>query len=200
MLCFFLSTAQTEFYCTLTLDLCHEPVVDPDGYTYEREAIVHWVQNNADSPVTRKALSVDQLYDNNAVLNILLEESEKPEDDIHPCIRRWKEDMSNPTPTSIVPVDNGENPNYTLPYGPGIAMNGDPNRTPGQQHPFPTNREQMDERMRQQHRMSMISLILIIVVISFALVYLPFYLVVFCMAFCSCMFARRRFQERRMQR
>ena len=185
----------------LRADLQHFPLPHEttDGYTYEREAIVHWVQNNSDSPVTRTPLSVDQLYDNNAVLNILLEESEKSDDDIHPCIRRWKEEMANPTPTSIVPVDNGENHNYGIQFGHGIAMN-DPNSAHGQQHHFPTSREQMDERMRQQQRMSMISLILVIVILSFALVYLPFYLVVFCLAFCSCMFARRRFQERRSNR
>ena len=171
-----------------------------DGYTYERAAIVHWVQNNGDSPVTRKPMTVDQLYDNNAVLSVLLEESEKPEDEIHPCIRRWKEEMSAPTSTSIVPVLSTDNTDTNPAYGQGIAMN-DPNRhvvngAPAAAVQYPTTREEMEERMRQQHRISMISLILIIVVVSFALVYLPFYLVVFALAFCSCMYARRRFHER----
>jgi len=184
-----------EFYCTLTLDLCHEPVIDPDGYTYEREAIVHWVQHNGDSPVTRKPLSIDQLYDNNAVLNILLEESAKPEDEIQPCIRRWREDMDNPTPTSIVPVSaDGDNNEHSI----RIVINGELPEMPGAEHGqrYPASREELDERMRQQSRLSMISLMMIIVVISFALVYMPFYLVLFCLAFCSCMYARRRFQER----
>lgn len=190
-----------EFYCTLTLDLCHEPVIDPDGYTYEREAIVHWVQNNGDSPVTRKSLSVEQLYDNNAVLSILLEESEKPEDEVHPCIRRWKEEMSSPISNSIVPVANPDDVNNQ-----GITMN-DPNSsvltygppgTAAANEGYPGTREELEERMRQQHRLSMISLIMIIVIISFALVYLPFYLVIFAMAFCSCMYARRRFHDRRV--
>lgn len=185
-----------EFYCTLTLDLCHEPVIDPDGFTYERQAIVHWVQNNGDSPVTRKSLTVEQLRDNNAVLNILLEASEKPEDEIHPSIKRWKEELSCPPPSIVPQATTSENNNN------GIAMNGaivPVNRQ--QQHPhgpqYPTTHEEMEERMAQEHRRSMLSLLLIIVIISFALVYLPFYLVIFALAFFSCLYARRRFHERR---
>lgn len=185
-----------EFYCTLTLDLCHEPVIDPDGYTYERNAIVHWVQNNGDSPVTRKSLSVEQLYDNNAILTILLQESEKPDDQMHPCIRRWKEELSAPPP-SIVP----ETTTSSDPPG-AMAMNGvavipmNLNTTRPGTAQYPTTHEEMEERMAREHRKSMISLLVIIVIISFALVYLPFYLVVFALAFCSCLYARRRFHER----
>jgi hypothetical protein len=196
-----------EFYCTLTLDLCHEPVIDPDGYTYERQAIVHWVTNNGDSPVTRKALTVEQLYDNNSILNIILEESEKPDDAIHPCIRRWKEELSSPPP-SIVPEVSTTNAAETP--GGGIPIRGVTNLNDAivpmnisRQHAttdaaqYPTTHEEMEERMAREHRKSMVSLLMIIVIISFALVYLPFYLVVFALAFCSCLYARSRFHSRR---
>ncbi|CAB9497019.1 domain containing protein [Seminavis robusta] len=191
-----------EFYCTLTLDLPHEPVIDPEGFTYEKDAIVHWVRHNGDSPVTRKPLSVDQLYDNNAVLCILLEESEKPEDNLHPCIRRWKEELMNPPP-SIVPPDTTVNALTTTSSSGmgGIPMNGEQStEETTTTRTYPTTHEEMEERLRREHRASMISLLLIIVIISFALIYLPFYLVVFVLAFCSCMYARRRFHERHHQR
>lgn len=184
-----------EFYCALTLDLCHEPVIDPDGYTYERAAICHWITNNGDSPVTRKALRVDQLYDNNAILNILLQESEKPDDQIHPCIRRWKEELSKPSPSIVPEVTDAENPSDPS----RLPMNGATvpiSSTAGQPAHYPTTREEMEERMHREHRKSMVSLLLIIIMISFALVYLPFYLVVFALALGTCMFARSRYHQR----
>ena len=41
--------ASSEFYCTLTLDLCHEPVIDPDGYTYERTVLEEWFRKSLES-------------------------------------------------------------------------------------------------------------------------------------------------------
>ena len=146
--------------------------------------------------MTRKPLSVDQLRDNNAILNILLLESEKPEDVMHPCIRRWKEELSCPPP-SIVPPDAPNTHNAMNAHG--IAMNGATvpmNLNQHQQPQYPTTHEEIQERMAREHRRSMISLLVVIVIISFALVYMPFYLVIFALAFFSCLYARRRYHER----
>lgn len=168
--------------------------------TYERQAIVHWVQNNGDSPITRKPLGIDQLRDNNAVLNVLLLESEKPDDVMHPCIRRWKEELSSPPP-SIVPEQNTLDAQNDRAMQ-GIAMNGAivPVNINQQSPQYPTTHEEMQERMGREHRISMISLVITIVIISFALVYLPFYLVLFALAMFSCLYARRRFHERHRSR
>jgi len=152
------------------------------------------VQNNGDSPVTRKALSVEQLYDNNAILNILLEEAEKPEESIHPCIKRWKEEMSSPTGLSIVPAaarNGGSGSDPDDPDDPLSAV------AQVQGAHYPTTHAEMEERMQREHRASMISLCLIIVIISFAMVYLPFYLVVVVLAVGSCLYARRRYHASR---
>ena len=41
-----------------------DPVVDPDGNTYERIDIEKWVKKNHTSPLTRTPLNIDQLYTN----------------------------------------------------------------------------------------------------------------------------------------
>jgi hypothetical protein len=204
----------SEFYCTLTLDLPHEPVIDPDGYTFEQvsvyevellrvlieeyafsliwyistkqAAIVHWVQINSDSPVTRKPLTVEQLRDNDAVLSILLLESEKPADCIHPCIQRWKDELMSPPPSIVPPPETNSSPVTLV-------------RRTGAQAPvlvYPTSHDEMEERRRIAHRASMIYLVLLIVIISFAVIYFPLYLVVFALAVASCMYARRKLHAR----
>jgi hypothetical protein len=154
----------------------------------KQAAIVHWVQNNADSPVTRKPLTIDQLRDNEAVLSILLFESERPADCIHPCIQRWKDELMSPPP-SIVPPYNPETMNSLAIQG--IAMNG----TTGVRTQATTTRHDMGQRRRGEHRAAMFILLIIVMIASFALIYVPFYLVVFALAFASCMYARRQLHE-----
>lgn len=95
--------------------MIHEPAIDPDGYTYEKDAIVQWINANGDSPVTRKALTVDKLYDNNALLNIMLEATKGGAETMHPSIRKWKQEQSarqaaRATAPTDVEVMAGNNP------------------------------------------------------------------------------------------
>ena len=91
-----------------------DPVIDPDGHTYEREAIYHWIRANDDSPITRNPLAMDQLYENTTLLEALLElTKDEEEQNIHPSIRRWQKDESerikNPTTAFGVPEGDGNN-------------------------------------------------------------------------------------------
>ncbi|CAF1422773.1 unnamed protein product, partial [Didymodactylos carnosus] len=43
------------------------PVLAEDGYTYERDAIIEWIQRDGTSPMTRQPLSIDRLQPNRAV-------------------------------------------------------------------------------------------------------------------------------------
>jgi len=79
------------YYCPITLDIMSRPVIDPDGNTYERRAILGWIRVHGTSPLTRSALTSDQLRGNNALEELIDAEVNKADDSIHPSIRRWKE-------------------------------------------------------------------------------------------------------------
>jgi hypothetical protein len=50
-----------------------DPVIDPDGNSYEKHAIEYWIRQSGTSPITRTALSVDDLRPNRA-LKIAIDE------------------------------------------------------------------------------------------------------------------------------
>lgn len=56
-----------SFYCPLTHELMIEPVVDPEGNSYERSAIVTWLLKNPSSPITRSQLRIQDLVPNRAL-------------------------------------------------------------------------------------------------------------------------------------
>lgn len=41
------------FYCPITGDIMTDPVIFPDGYTYEKKAIEEWLSKHHISPFTR---------------------------------------------------------------------------------------------------------------------------------------------------
>lgn len=40
-----------SFLCPITRELMTDPVVDPDGNSYERSAIENWLQEHSTSPI-----------------------------------------------------------------------------------------------------------------------------------------------------
>ena len=50
-----------DFYCPITGELMKEPVSEPDGHTYEKNAIEKWVMKNGTSPMTRKNINISDL-------------------------------------------------------------------------------------------------------------------------------------------
>jgi hypothetical protein len=46
--------------CPITLELFRDPVLAEDGHTYERQAIVEWIEKNGRSPLTNQQLSLDE--------------------------------------------------------------------------------------------------------------------------------------------
>jgi hypothetical protein len=59
--------APKGFVCPLTLDIMYDPVLDPEGNTYERRAIVEWLRHKRNSPVSRQPLNDKMLIPNNAL-------------------------------------------------------------------------------------------------------------------------------------
>mmetsp|Transcript_14356 Transcript_14356/g.21909 ORF Transcript_14356/g.21909 Transcript_14356/m.21909 type:complete len:728 (-) Transcript_14356:82-2265(-) len=50
--------------CPITGELIDDPVIDHEGNSYEKDAILEWLSENQNSPITRSPLHVDQLTPN----------------------------------------------------------------------------------------------------------------------------------------
>jgi hypothetical protein len=68
-----LSEVPRSFNCPINHDVMRDPVVDHEGNSYERNAIMIWLRTNATSPITRNPLSADQLTTNRALRDAIEE-------------------------------------------------------------------------------------------------------------------------------
>ena len=53
--------------CPLTMEVFVDPVVDLQGHSFERRAIVKWLRENSISPITRMPMRVSDLRPNRAL-------------------------------------------------------------------------------------------------------------------------------------
>ncbi|KAJ3294903.1 hypothetical protein HK104_003181, partial [Borealophlyctis nickersoniae] len=60
-----------SFFCPITHDIMKDPVSDPDGVSYERTAILDYIEHHGTSPKTSKPLKATDLVSNNALLKAL---------------------------------------------------------------------------------------------------------------------------------
>eukprot|EP00762_Andalucia_godoyi_P005803 ANDGO_06983.mRNA.1 Protein spotted leaf 11 len=65
------ATIPDEFLCPITKSVMKDPVIGPDGQTYERPAIEQWLQGHHDSPITRIPMMASQLVPNYALKNMI---------------------------------------------------------------------------------------------------------------------------------
>lgn len=54
----------SNYYCPITQELFVDPVIDSDGNTFERAAIMEWINVRGTSPITRNSLRVEDLVPN----------------------------------------------------------------------------------------------------------------------------------------
>jgi hypothetical protein len=99
-----------SFICPLTLNVMMDPVMDFDGNTYERSAIVEWLANNGTSPVTRNPLRKDHLVPNRALREVIFahmgpEWSRNAEKELRPIP---KEHQPAPIPSTTPTAANNE--------------------------------------------------------------------------------------------
>lgn len=100
--------------CPITHELIGDPVIDPDGYSYEKEAILKWLQGNSTSPVTRTPLSPAALKPNRALADTIEE-------------YRKQHGLAAPTPSRAKPAPtlatvSKDIPAYTAPRAPIMAV------------------------------------------------------------------------------
>ena len=79
-----------SYYCPISCDLILDPVITPDGISYEREAIENWIRVNGKSPMTRNPLALQDLRENDALYELIQQEQKRTEESMHPSIRRWR--------------------------------------------------------------------------------------------------------------
>jgi hypothetical protein len=60
-----------SFKCPITHDLMVDPVVDPEGNTYDRASIEQWLARNPTSPITRSRMTKDDLKPNRALADAI---------------------------------------------------------------------------------------------------------------------------------
>lgn len=56
-----------KYLCPITGDIMSDPVIAPDGYTYERKAITEWLARSGVSPMTRQPMGANNLIVNRLV-------------------------------------------------------------------------------------------------------------------------------------
>lgn len=58
-----------SFYCPISQQCLHDPVVLSDGHTYERRHIERWLQEHSTSPVSNEELAQKAIFPNHALRN-----------------------------------------------------------------------------------------------------------------------------------
>ena len=59
------------FTCPITQEIMREPVSCPEGYTFERSAIIRWLQSNPRNPLTRTSLNPYDLVPNRSLKDLI---------------------------------------------------------------------------------------------------------------------------------
>lgn len=56
-----------DWFCPISQEIMKDPVIGPDGFTYERKFIEEWLEKSNTSPVTRKVFDSKNLIPNLAL-------------------------------------------------------------------------------------------------------------------------------------
>lgn len=69
--------APSQYDCPISYELMDDPVIAPDGHTYERTVIEGMIDRNAPSPFTREAMTKESLRPNHALRELITTWKEK---------------------------------------------------------------------------------------------------------------------------
>lgn len=160
------------FYCPITAELMVDPVITPNGQTFERMAIEHWVRANGTDPISRDTLTLKSLRRNNNLYQLIQNEKNKNDSVSHPSFRRWKETTTETSRRDDFHYDDEATPD--------AATNN-----------LPTNHEEIAsirQRQRQSQKGSVMVLLIftattLLVVLPYAAIFVVFFLVIILCAF-----------------
>jgi len=85
-----------EFLCPITQDVMEDPVIAEDGHTYERTAIVTWVEKHGTSPITTDPINKNILITNRVLKSQIDAYLEKKNPDKKPKEKKPKEKRERP--------------------------------------------------------------------------------------------------------
>lgn len=108
----------TENKCPITLKSIFDlenPVLTPNGVTYEKEAIEEWIRNNGTDPITREPLNISQLVINRALIKENITISKNNETSEKDLTIVWDISGSMLNEATFV-NDNGDKENSGLTY------------------------------------------------------------------------------------
>jgi hypothetical protein len=71
--------------CPITQDVMKEPVIDKEGNTYEKSAILEWLKTNNKSPITRNVISASELIPNRALIQSTSTTNNNSQENISKC-------------------------------------------------------------------------------------------------------------------
>jgi hypothetical protein len=180
-----------SYYCPITFGLIHDPVIDPEGNTYERSAITNWIGVNGTSPITRHTVSIEVLYPNHAIEELLEVEKCRSEGSIHPSIRKFREE----TPPSTTAPD----PPGTTAFDPEVGES-NPSSPPSDAaaNNFPTTQAELDTARARNRRAActFVGFILLLVCLFLAFGYGGMLFFIILLASCLVGNARNRRRNR----
>ena len=164
-----------SWHCSISCELIFDPAVDPDGFTYERSALIAWLQVNGVSPNTRNPLRIDQLRDNKTLLALMLEITEGDSELVHPSLKQWREEFtSRPT----------RPPDPEIPATPQ-AQDGAESGQPDFPHPhYPTTQAELESLRRRRRPMKAFLTILVTLLACAMFLFFPSYFIF--VLFCAC--------------
>jgi U-box domain len=176
-----------SFYCPISCELMVDPVVAPDGNSYEREAIENWIRCNGLSPMTKMPLTAAELRPNNALYDLIQNEKKRTNDSIHPSIRRWKESTAvtsrRPLKTSSAEIATTDVVVEAVPSAPLEPV--PPVLAPtATATSYPTTEAEILERRRRNRKKS--KWVIVLFTVLAVLVFPPLTLIFLVLAFLSC--------------
>lgn len=76
------------FVCPITMELMTDPVIAMDGHSYERAAIVQWLQTNKRSPMTNEPLRSKVVLPNFNLRKLIADAADRLVARGHSCAQR----------------------------------------------------------------------------------------------------------------
>ena len=100
-----------EFLCPINLTIMKDPVIMPDGQTYERKAIEKALKISPFSPITKKPLNIKDATTNYALKSMIEKYMEKGENPLKKIKHPQKIDKRNKTKIKTFKAEVIEDPN-----------------------------------------------------------------------------------------